>query len=107
VAREEGPLKIEGRDPSYSETLARVAALMDAEKIDHEHISSMSQESAREFLNDAIIRIAQALGLAAAKAAALVADVLQIARNAGKAFVEKYRTNYERARRISPYEGKQ
>lgn len=105
MAYEGGPLNIEGRDSSYSETLARVAALLDEERVDHERISSMSQESARDFLNDAIIRIAQALGLATAKVAALVADVLQIARNAGKAFTDQYRTSYRKARRINPYEG--
>ena len=97
-------MNIEGRDASYSETLARVAALMDAEKIDHERIASMSQESARDFLNEAIIKISQALGITMAKTAALVADLVEIARNAGKAFSEAYRDSYQRARRIKPYE---
>jgi hypothetical protein len=105
VVEEGDPVNIEGKDASYSETLARVAALMDAEKIDHERIARMSQESAREFLNEAVIKISQALGITAAKTAAMVADLVEMARNAGKAFAEAYRDNYDRARRIRPYEG--
>ena len=96
---------IEGRDASYSETLARVAALLDAEKIDHQRIANMSQESAREFLNEAIIKISQVLGIAVATMRALVDDLLEIARNAGKAFSDAYRERYQRARQINPYQG--
>lgn len=98
-------MNIEGRDASYSETLSRVAALLDAEEVDHQRIANMSQESAREFLNEAIVKIAQALGIAAAKTAAMVADLLEMARNAGKAFSDAYRDSYQRARRIKPYQG--
>lgn len=104
MATEREPVNIEGRDASYSETLARVAALLDAERIDHQQIANMSQESAREFLNEAIIKISQAMGITAAKTAALVADLLEMARNAGKAFSDAYRDSYQRARRIKPYE---
>ena len=97
-------MNIEGKDASYSETLARVAALLDAEKVDHQCIANMSQESAREYLNEAIVKISQALGIAAAKTAALVADLLEMAKNAGKAFTGAYRDSYQRARRIKPYE---
>lgn len=97
-------MNIEGREASYSETLARVAALMDAEMVDRERIANMSQESAREYLNDVIVRIAQILGIAAAKTAALIADVLQIARNATAAFADAFRANYDKARRIKPYD---
>ena len=97
-------MKIEGRDASYAETLARVAALMDAENIDRARIANMSQESARDYLNDAVIQIAKALGLAVAKTAALVADVMQIVGNAGKAFVDAFNSGYENARRIKPYQ---
>lgn len=98
-------MNIEGRDATYSDTLSRVAALMDAEKIDHQRIASMSEESAREFLNEAIIKISQALGITAAKTAAMVADLVEMARNAGKAFSEAYRDSYQKNRRIKPYEG--
>jgi hypothetical protein len=40
----------------------------------------------------------------AAKAAALVADVLEIGKNAGRAFVDSYRGSYDKARRIKAYE---
>lgn len=105
MAYEGEPLNVEGRDSSYSETLARVAALMDAERINQERISNMSQESAREFLNDVVIRIAQALGIAMARVAALIADVLEMARNAGRTFNEQYRTSYRKARQIDPGKG--
>jgi len=98
-------VNIEGRDASYSETLARVAALMDADKIDHQRIAKMSAESAIEYLNEAIINISRALGIAAARAAALVADVLQIVGNAGKVFVESFKAGYKANRHVRPYEG--
>jgi hypothetical protein len=93
----------EDRDASYPETLARVAALMEAEQFDRDRIASLSSESARAFLNEVVIRIADAMGMALAEAAALVADVLEIAKNAGHAFADAYRGNYARARRIRPY----
>jgi hypothetical protein len=96
-------MNIEGRDASYSETLARVAALMDEERLDRERIANLSAESAREYLNDVVIRIADAMGMAVAQVAALVADVLQIAKNAGHAFADAYRESYVNARRIKPY----
>jgi hypothetical protein len=105
VAHEGKQVNIEGRDASYSETLARVAALMDAEKIDHQRIANMSADSAIEYLNDAIMSISRALGIAASRAAALVADVLQIVGNAGKVFVESFKAGYKANRRIRPYEG--
>lgn len=105
VDEEGGPVNIEGRDATYEETLARVAALMDAEKIDHQRIADMSQESAREFLNEAIIKISKALGITVAKTAAMVADLVEMARNARKAFSEAYRDSYQKARRIQPYGG--
>ena len=98
-------MNIEGRDESYAETLARVAALMDEQKLDRERIAEMSQESAREYLNEAIVKISQALGIAAARVAALVADVLAIAKNAGKAFSTAFREYYQSSRRNKPYEG--
>jgi hypothetical protein len=101
---EEGePVNIEGRDASYEETMARVAEMLEAEKIDRERIASMSQESAREFLNEAIIKISKALGIAMSKTAAMVADVLQMGKNAAKAFSEGIREGYQQARRVRPY----
>jgi hypothetical protein len=96
-------MNIEGRDASYSETLALVAALMDAERLDRERIAELSAESARDYLHDLVIRIAEALGMAVAQVAAIVVDVLQIAKNAGHAFSEAYRDSYMSARRIKPY----
>lgn len=104
VAAEGRYVTTEGRDDTYSETLGRVAAQLDAEKVDHVLIESMSQESAREFLNEVIVKIAASLGITAAKVAALVADIMEMARSAGKAFSDAYRSSYERARRIKPYE---
>ena len=103
VAHEGGAVNIEGKDASYSETLARVAALMDAERLDRERIANLSTESAREYLHEVVVRISELMGLATAQVAALVADVLQIAKNAGHAFAEAYRDNYAKARRIKPY----
>jgi hypothetical protein len=88
---------------SYAETLARLARLMDDEKVHHEHIARMAEQSAREFLDDFIQRASKALGLAAAKVAALVSDLMQIGRNAGAAFGKSFRDNYEKNRRVKPY----
>lgn len=88
---------------SYAETLARLAKLMDEEKIHQEHIARMSEESAREFLNEFIQRASRLLGLTAAKIAALVSDLMQIGRNAGAAFTESFKKNYKQQRRIKPY----
>jgi hypothetical protein len=96
-------MNIEGRDASYSETLARVAELMDSEKFDRQRIADLSTASAREYLNDAIVLIAQSMGIAAAKVAALIEDVLQITKNVTMAFADAYRKSYENARRIKPY----
>jgi hypothetical protein len=98
-------VNIEGGDESYAETLARIAALMDAERFDRERIADLSTQSAREYLNEALIKISQALGLAVARVAALMADVLAMTKNAGKAFSTAFHENYERSRRIKPFEG--
>jgi hypothetical protein len=88
---------------SYAETLVRLAKLMDEEKVHQEQIARMSEASAREFLNDFIQRASALLGLTAAKIAALVGDLMQIARNAGTVFKESFKANYERERRIKPH----
>lgn len=88
---------------SYAETLARLAKLMDEEKVHQEHIAKMSEESVREFLNDFIQRASKLLGLTAAKIAALVSDLMQIGRNARAAFKDSFGKNYKLRRQIKPY----
>jgi hypothetical protein len=88
---------------SYAETLARLAKLMDEERVHQEHIAKMSEDSAREFLNDFIQRASKLLGLTAAKITALVSDLMQIGRNAGAAFKDSFKKNYELQKRIKPY----
>jgi hypothetical protein len=103
VAAEEQVMEVYPGSDSYAETLARLAKLMDEERVHQEHIATMSEESAREFLNEFIQMAARLLGLTAAKIAALVSDLMQIGRNAGAAFKESFKRNYEQQRRIKPY----
>lgn len=95
-------MNVEPGTPSYAEMLARVAALLDADQVEHEKIAQMSRESAREWFDDFVKRTAAKLGIALSDIAAAVADLLQIARNAGAEFKRSYHANYEHARKIRP-----
>jgi hypothetical protein len=103
VAAEEQIMDAYPGSDSYAETLARLAKLMDDEKIHQDHIAQMSEASARVFLDQFVQMAAKMLGLTAAKVAALVSDLMQIGRNAGAAFKETFKKNYEQQRRIKPY----
>ncbi len=87
-------------DPSLAETYARLAQLISQEEEEHGKIAEMSEASLREWLNEFMMRAATALGIAAAKVAAWVADYLQIGRNALSAAKDGFRTSYEASRRI-------
>ena len=88
---------------STQENLARVAALLDAEPIDRERISNMSEASARVWVYEVATRIARELGVAPPQAAALVTDLLEMARNSSLAFATESRQSYQKPRRIRPY----
>lgn len=94
-----------GRDQndSSAEMLARLARLMEEERVNSQRIAQMSEESVREFLNDFLQRAANILGLAVAKVSALMSDLLQIGQNTVDAFSDSFRRNYASSRRIKPF----
>lgn len=89
-------------DPNYAETFARLAQLISLEEDEHGKIAEMSQASLREWLNDFMIRAAATIGIAVAKVAAMVADYVQIGRNAASTARTQFRSNFESSRRIRP-----
>lgn len=89
-------------DPTYAETFARLGNLLAQEEDEHGKIAEMSQESLRVWLNDFMIRAASALGIAAAKVVAMVADYVQIGRNAMTTAKNEFRRSYDTSRRIRP-----
>jgi len=89
-------------DPTYAETFARLGKLLAQEEDEHGKIAEMSNDSLREWLNDFMIRAASALGIAAAKVAAMVADYVQIGRNAMSTAKAEFRKSYDTSRRIKP-----
>jgi len=95
-------VNVEPGTPGYADMLDRVARMLEDDSVDNAAIASMSHESFREWLNVVVTRVSQTLGIALSSAAALVADTVQIMRNARSSFMVSYRENYERARRIRP-----
>lgn len=89
-------------DPSIAETYARLANLISQEEREHGKIAEMSEQSLREWLNGFMIKAAAALGIAAAKVAAWVADYVQIGRNAMSAAKAEFQKSYDASRRIRP-----
>ncbi|WP_314820666.1 hypothetical protein [Arachnia propionica] len=89
-------------DPTYAETFARLSKLIAQEEREHGRIAEMSQASLRDWLNGFMQEAAKVLGIAAAKIAAMVADYVQISRNAFATAKDEFRKSYKASRRIGP-----
>lgn len=93
-------MKVEGRDDSYAETLARVAAILRSDEQERARIESMSKDSIREYLEDVVVDIGRMLGLAAATVAALIVDLAAIFGNAVTEMKRTFNEAYQSKRRI-------
>jgi hypothetical protein len=91
-------------DPSYDETIRKIAQLIQSDEQERGKIAHLSTESFREWLHDVVNRIARQLGVALANAHALIADVFTIGVNAAASFASGYRESYARARRIQRFQ---
>jgi hypothetical protein len=89
--------------PSYAESMARIAEILETERVKLADIKKMSEESMRDWLQSFVIRISERLGLALGQVAAMIADLVQIGKNAGSAFSTSFSENYKQHRRILPY----
>lgn len=89
-------------DPTYAETFARIQEMLAQEEEDHGSIAEMSEDSLREWLHAFSIRAAEVLSVTAGKVLAMIADYVQIGRNAINTGKQKFRESYEQSRRIRP-----
>jgi hypothetical protein len=87
-------------DPTYDETIRKIAKLIQSDERERGKIQYLSTESFREWLGDIVNQISRQLGIAVANVHALINDVFTIGLNAATSFVTGYREAYEKARRI-------
>jgi len=88
-------------DASTDELLRRIVAIMEETRRDASEIRQMSEISFRMWLDSAVRHVSSELGIAVAKAMALLDDVLTIWRNGASVFREQL-AKREGYRRIQP-----
>jgi len=87
-------------EAGFEESMARIAKIMQETQAEVGDIRQMSAESFRQFLDRVIQRTASKLGIAVAAAAALIADITQMARRAKSTFLDSYNKAKEDRRQI-------
>jgi len=102
VGTAEPMTNISPSDSSYAETYEMLSRLLAQEEKEYGKIVEMSDESLREWLSDFIIRVSKFLAESTAKIVAMIADYVQIGRNALTTVKRSYFEAYEKARRIKP-----
>jgi len=102
VGTAEPMTNISPSDPSYAETYEMLSRLLAQEEKEHGKIVEMSERSLREWLSDFLNRVSKILAESTAKIAAMIADYVQIGRNALTTVKRSYSEAYKKARRIEP-----
>ncbi|MEV6302559.1 hypothetical protein AB0M02_24310 [Actinoplanes sp. NPDC051861] len=87
-------------DPTYDETIRKIAQLIQADERERGKIQELSTESFREWLSDFVNQVSRQLGIGVANLQSLIEDVFTIGLNAATSFVRGYQEAYEKGRRI-------